>query len=695
MKPRSIAIVGASPKSRFGPNIINATRRFGFKGAIYPINPNYKKFEGLACYASLSALPKVPDCAIVILPAAAVCDVIEEAGRLGIKSAIVIAQGFSDISSPAGDARHAKLKEIAERYGMAITGPNCLGVVSYANSFCNCYADSIPPAHAAGGISIISQSGGMMLSAASYAAERGGGINYLISCGNQAVVELADYIDYLANDPATRVIAIIMEGARNGRQLRAAIERSAPKKPIVVLKLGRSSSGQRAALAHTGTLAGQDESYVAMFRQNGVAMAESLDGLMETAMLFELSKLPKGRRAAMFTISGGMMGLIADLGEAAGIEFPAFTAKTQRALGKALGVADRSFNNPMDTTGWPKLNVPGNLDKCLDALLKEPGIDLIGLGFRLQPADNQLRLLSELHARAKTSKKPIVFISTSSYTAIPFRAVKTDIPGLPILEDMELGQRAVARLMDYGIYRAGLKKAPKKAASARPLRLDLPTGRASLTEFESKKTLAGFGLPVTRERLATSAAEAARGARAIGFPVALKIQSPDVLHKTDAGGVALSVATAKDAEAAYRRILKNVKKAHPKAAIDGVLVQEMISGGTEMILGMNNDEQLGPVVMLGLGGVFVEIMKDVSLRYPPLNAGQVHEMLSELKGGRLLKGYRGAPAGDVAALVKAVVAFSKFVAATDGSLAAIDVNPLIVLPRGQGVRIADALIVPA
>jgi acetyltransferase len=692
LKPRSLAMVGVSTKARFGADILRNQSNIGFTGNLYPVNPNYQEFEGQKCYPSLSALPEVPDCAIVLVPAPAVNSVIEEAGKLGVGAAIVVGQGFADLGNDEGRDRQKRLLELADTYGMAIAGPNCLGVTSFAHGFANTYAASVPKAKP-GGISLVSQSGGLMLAAAAYAHDRGAGLNYLISCGNQAVVEIADYIDFLADDPETSVITVIMEGVRNGRRFREAVERAAPKKPLVILKLGRSVSGKLATFAHTGTLAGDEKAFATLFKQHGVALADSLDGLMETAMLLALSPLPKGDGCLMFTISGGMTGLIADLGEAAGLRFPPFSKKTNARIGAAVGL-DRTFYNPMDTTGWPRLNAEGNLDKCLDAFIDDEAIDLIGLCFRLQPAENQLMLLPRLAERAKTSPKPLFFVSTSSYTVADFRKARPDLADFPILEDLELGQRAVSQLVDYGLYRKRIEKAPAKAGTAKPLRFDIRKGRKSLTEYESKKILAAAGLPVTKESLATTPAEAASMARKIGFPVALKIQSPDVMHKSDAGGVVLGVKTQAEAKAAFTTIMRNVKKAHPKAALDGVLVQEMVSGGTEMILGMNNGD-LGPVVLCGMGGILVEVMKDVSLRFPPLASADVRDMLKEIKGAKLLSGYRGAKAGDMAALAKAVVAFSNFVARSDGAFAAIDINPLIVLPKGKGVRIADALIVPA
>jgi acetyltransferase len=690
LRPRSVAIVGVSPKARYGVAMMRNNAQMGFTGPIYPINPNYPEIEGRKCYPSLGALPEVPDVAVLVVPGRGVLAVIEEAGKLGVPAAIIVAQGFAEENTDEGRRRQDELTALADRYNMAIAGPNCLGISSYGYNFGNSYSDL--PRVTPGGISILSQSGGLMNALASVGAERSAGLNYLVSFGNQAVVTVADYIDYMADDPQTRVIACIMEGVRDGRRFREAVERAARKKPLVIQKLGRSESGKRATLAHTGTLAGDDRAYVAFFRQNGVALSESLDQLMETAMLFDLAPLPVGNRAGMITVSGGTTGLIADVGEAAGLTFNTFSDATNTKLQKALKF-DRPLGNPIDTTSWPALTDEGHLDACLDALLADDDVDLIGVVFRVAAGPVHAKLLTNLADRARGAAKPVVCISTVSYSVQAMRKAAPQIADLPMLEDIDRGQKALRKLVDYGVFR---KKAAAAGAVALLPPFDLGTlpQRATLTEFESKKLLAKAGLPVTREILATSAMAAAKAATEIGFPVALKIQSPDVPHKSDAGGVVLRIGSEAEARSAYDRIVASVAAAHPKAEIDGVLVQEMVAGGTEMILGMNRGE-LGPLVVLGLGGIFVEVMGDVALRFPPLAAADVREMLAEIKGAKLLQGYRGQPVGDVDALVEVVVAFGRFVAATDGRFSAIDVNPLIVRPKGQGVVVADALMVVA
>ena len=691
LNPSSVAIVGVSPKARYGMAMLQNNDAVGFKGPVYPVNPNYGELEGRKCYPSLAALPQVPDCIVLVVPAKGVLELIEEAGKIGVKAAIVVAQGFSEADTAEGQARQQRLVDLAKTYGMAIAGPNCLGIASFTYGFANTYSELLYPI--AGGISILSQSGGLLNAVAAFAADRQVGLNYLISFGNQAVVTAADYIDFLADDPKTRVIACIMEGAKQGRRFRAAIERASRKKPLVVQKLGRSLSGKRATMAHTGTLAGDDAAFVTLFQQNGVALVESLDALMETAIAFDMARhLPRGNRTAMVTISGGTTGLIADIGEAAGLSFPVFTLETDKALQGALEF-DRSINNPLDTTSWPLLSDDGKLDRYLDILLAEDSLDLVGLAFRIQTTPIQRKLFTALAARARTASKLLFAVSTMSYSVGPFRKAYPELSDLLMLEDMERGQRAIRRLIDYAQFR---ERIGKQDMVAKPASISVPsatTARASFTEYESKKLLAAAGLPVTRERLVNDASEVAQAAMEIGFPVALKIQSPDVPHKSDAGGVVLGVSSNEAAREAYDRIIRNVTAAHPEAAIDGVLVQEMVSDGIEMILGMNRGE-LGPLVVLGLGGLFVEVMKDVALRFPPLSAADVRAMLSEIKGSRLLDGYRGGPPADVDALVEAVVAFGDFVTRTDGRFSAIDINPIIVGAKGKGVRIADALMVP-
>jgi len=694
LKPRSIALVGVSAKGGAGANILKSGERFGYAIPTWPVNPNASEIGGRRCYKSLAELPAVPDCVMIALPADAVLDVVAQAASAGVRGVYIVSEGFADAANEEGRARQARLVALARSKNLAVAGPNCMGIASLHYRFAATMAD-IPNEAAPGGISLVSQSGGLMNAFAELTTNRGIGVNYLISSGNEAVLEMADYIEFLADDPATRVIACIMEGAKDGRRFRAAVERAARKKPLVVLKLGRSAFGQRATLAHTGTLAGRHEAFAALFRQNGVALVDSIDALVETAALFDLAPLPRGDRVVMMTVSGGATSLIGDLGEAAGLNFPPISEATNARIQKILGV-DRAFGNPLDTVGLPRLRRDGNISAVVRAMLDDDGIDLIGLvlGMRGDGWDSHQELVDRLADAAKDgaerARKPVMVVSFMSNSLTRHWRGYAQARGLPLTEDLERGLKAVRHLVDYASFRRSAER--RTAAAAAPADIAaLPQDRV-LTEAESKKILGDAGLPVTREELARDGAEAVRIAGAIGGAVALKIQSVDIPHKSDVGGVHLGARTAAEVSEAAQNVLANARRNCPAATIDGILVQEMIEDGVEFILGMTYDETFGPLVVCGAGGVTVEVFKDAAVLLPPFDAEQAAAAIRSLKVAKLLAGFRGAPARDVDALVDCCVRFGDFVAATDGRFAAIDLNPVFVCARGRGVRIADALI---
>ncbi len=693
LRPRSVAVVGASPRGSTGGRILGNVLGSGFRGAVYPVNPNYPEVRGKPCFPSIDGLPEVPDCVIVALPVSRVLAVIEEAAGAGVPSGIVVAEGFADGDTAAGRRRQQELQRLAGAAGMAVTGPCCMGVASLRYGFANSYF-SIPEDLTPGGVSLVSQSGGLTNAVTELAASRNTGFNYIISSGNEAVVEMADYIEYLADDPETRVIACIMEGAKDGAKLRRVLASTGRKKPVVVLKLGRTESGQRATVAHTGTLAGQREAYEALFRETGVAQVDSLDELVETAGLFLHAPLPAGERVVFLTISGGATALISDVNAIAGLRCPALSAATNAKLGEILGVQDRPFNNPIDTVGMPRIEQGNNLTTVLDTLLNDDGIDLVGLALSTKRVHvpTQKKLLDQVAACARTTTKPLFVLSLVSNGLTADCRTFSAETAVPMLEDVTGGMKAVRKLVDHGVFRRRRKPVRMAADS---VEFHAPEGVGALTEHDSKRILARAGITVTREGLAETPEEAMERAADLGRPVALKVQSPDVPHKSDAGGVHLGAATAEEVETAYLRITRNVKAAHPDARIDGVLVQEMVSDGLEVIVGMVHDAQFGPLVMVGLGGIYVEVFKDAAFRLPPLDEEDVREMLAELRGGVLLDGPRGGKPRDVDALVDCVVRFGDFVAHNAGRFTAVEMNPVMVRPQGLGVAVADALITVA
>ena len=709
LRPRSVAVVGASPKGGTGGRILGNVLASGFQGAVYPVNPNYTEIRDRPCYPSIDGLPEVPDCVVVALPVTRVLGVVEEAVAAGVPSGIVVAEGFSDGDTAAGRRRQQELQRLAAAGNMAVTGPCCMGVASLRYGFANSYF-SIPEDAVPGGLSLISQSGGLTNAVTELGASRGIGFNYIISSGNEAVVEMADYIEYLAGDPETRVIACIMEGAKDGAKLRRVLAATTRKKPVVVLKLGRTESGQRATVAHTGTLAGQHEAYAALFRETGVAPVETLDELVETAGLFLHGRLPAGERVVFLTISGGATALISDVNGAAGLRCPPLSPAVNAKLQEILGVPDRPFSNPIDTVGMPRIEQGTNLTTVLDMLLGDDGIDLVGMALSVKrtTAPGQQKLLDQVAACARTAPKPMFVLSLASNSLTGDCRTFSGETGVPMLEDVAGGMKAVRKLVDYAAFRRREKPArtlaaqiPQDPASAGPAAsgmpltpadFRLPEGAGALTEYESKRILERTGIPMTREELAGTPEQAVEIAAELGHPVALKVQSPDVPHKSDAGGVHLGAATAEEVETAYLRVVRNVQAVHPDARIDGVLVQEMVSDGLEVIVGMVHDPQFGPLVMLGLGGIYVEVFKDAAFRLAPLDEEDVREMLAELRGGTLLNGLRGEAPRDVDALVDCVVRFGNFVAHNTGRFTAVELNPVMVRPEGRGVAVADALI---
>src|SRR5438067_4233245 len=453
LRPRSVALVGVSPRGGAGANILRSGERFGFAVPTWPVNPRYSEIAGHRCYRSLRDLPQRPDCVIVSVPAEAVLDVIGEAAAAGIQGAYVISEGFADAASDEGRARQARLAALARSANMALAGPNCMGVASLNYRFAATMAD-IPADAPSGGISLVSQSGGLMNSFAELANNRGIGVNYLVSSGNEAVLEMADYIEFLADDPATTVIACIMEGAKDGRRFRAAVGRASRCKPLVVLKLGRSAFGQRATVAHTGTLAGRHEAFAALFRQNGVALVDSIDSLVETAALFDLAPLPQGDRVVMMTVSGGATSLIGDLAESAGLNFPPLGEATNARVQKILGV-DRAFGNPLDTVGLPRLRRDGNISAVARALIEADGIDVIGLvlGMRADGWDSHRELVDRMAETAKGSGKPLVVVSFMGNSLTRHWRGYAKARGLPLVEDLERGLKAVRHLIDYAAFR--------------------------------------------------------------------------------------------------------------------------------------------------------------------------------------------------------------------------------------------------
>lgn len=691
LRPRSVAVVGASDRANVGGRIFRNMQARGFAGPLYAVNPNYETVGGHRCFPDLAALPEVPDCVAIAVPYGAVFEPLEVAAARGVKAAVVVAEGFADAGTRDGHERQRRLTELARTHGMAINGPNCMGILGLAPKLGAGFTN-LPAGFVEGGVSVVSQSGGLLNAVIELGHNRTLGFNYLISAGNEAVTSAADYIEWLAEDDGTRVIVNIVEGVRDGARYRAAIARAAARKPVVVLKLGRTRLGRAAAVAHTGSLSGEAAAFDALLAGTGAAQVETIDALIETAALFDRAPLPKGERVFVFSVSGGATVLSGDLAERAGLKLPPIKPRTGKALGEILGVS-RAFHNPMDVVGAPRLVKDDNLTRCLKVLDADDAIDAVALVMVMQRETSASHrvLIDQYRAVAPGLSKPVVLISEMAWHP----HVRPAPGGPPIAGTLADGLLALRHLVDYAAFRRR-----KPAAAARPARtapgadLGLPAGRA-LDEVASRAALAGAKLPFARHAVARSAAEAARQAARIGFPVALKIVSADLPHKSDAGGVRLGLRTEAEVRKAWTAIAAAVARHAPKARIDGMLIQKMIEGGTEMILGARVDPQYGPLVMVGAGGTLAELMADTALAVAPLDLAGARALIARLRSDRLLSGWRGAPAGDREALARALVDLSRFIARHQDQIAEIDLNPVIVLPKGKGVRIVDALVVTA
>ena len=688
--PRSAAVVGASPRPNVGGRMLRNMIRCGFAGPLYPVNPGYTEVDGAACYPDIDALPEIPDCIAIAVPFGKVFEPLEAAAKRGIKAAVVVAEGFADAATDEGRARQARLTAIAREYGMAISGPNSMGLVGLKAGLGAAFTN-LPDGLAAGGVSLVSQSGGLLNATVELGHNRTIGFNYLLSGGNEAVVTSADYIDWLAIDPGTSVIMNILEGARDGRRYRAAIARAVTKKPVVLLKLGRTDAGRAAALAHTGSLAGDNAAYEALARDYPIALVRTIDEMIETAKLFDRMTRPAGDRVFLFSVSGGATVLAGDLARDSGINLPPIGAATNKALQDILEV-DHPFHNPMDVVGAPRLAKADNLTRCLDVLLADDDFDAIAFVMVAQRSITESHQIMHDQYEAvmarpqKSPGKPIVMMSEMNWQ--PAERPALDAPY--IAGTLDHGLRALARLIEFSAYQ---KNAEPLVEGAAPMDLHITDGEA-LTEVRSAAILEPLGLPFARHAFAANEADVIEKAGEIGFPVALKIVSSDIPHKTEMGGIRLNLTDRKAVEEAYDDLKKSMSVQKPDARIDGVIVQEMITGGLEIILGMILDPQFGPLMMVGAGGTLTELIEDRAVGFAPLSHAAAAAMIDELRIAKLLDGWRGGTRLDRGALADALVTLSDFAARTDGQIAAIDLNPVIVLPEGHGVRIVDALIVP-
>ncbi|HET8628022.1 MAG TPA: acetate--CoA ligase family protein [Thermomicrobiales bacterium] len=707
LHPRRIAIVGASPNRGFANTIQRRLVECGYDGEIFPVNPNYREVMGLTTHPTLESIPGGADLAIVVVPSRMVLEVLDACARAGVGAVNIITSGFAEKQEDeTGPARQRAIRDFAQRTGIRVVGPNCLGNISVRNHMV-ASSGAYPPL-TVGPISLVLQSGLLAYSLVIPPHDRGIGFNYVVTSGNEADIDLVDVLRFYVDDEETRVIGCFVEQFRRPAEfLEVAAAAAERRKPIVMLKVGRSETAQRAALAHTGSLVGADGVADAVIRQYGITRVFSLEEMIETLAIFHSRKLPNGRGVSMGVSSGGTAGLIADMADGVGVDFPALSPETARRI-EAVIPPYGTVGNPLDWTGQAG-RMAGVLEECFCALADDPHIAIVIYGQAYptvidltQAAGAVLRTLPERYP----DKIFLVLASVPgefkrrTFDADPVEPAIT-LDGIPFLHGAENGLRAVRSLIRYAEFQrawTGARAAPPtpSAAGERARALVRAAGGRPLVERAAKEILALYDIPVTRERLATTPEDAVAAARTIGYPVVLKIESPDIAHKTDAGGVLLDVASDEAVREGFARIVASARAHNPRAEIGGVLVQEQAAPGHELILGMTQDASFGPAIAVGLGGIFVETLKDVALGVPPLREWDARGMLARLRAAPILEGHgaRGRAPADLDALVATLARFSQLCLDLRADVAEIDINPLLVYAAGEGVRVVDCLIVP-
>ncbi|MBX3620410.1 MAG: acetate--CoA ligase family protein [Rhizobacter sp.] len=689
LSPRSVAVIGASadPAKTAG-RPVAYLQKHGFAGAIYPVNPKAERIGALRCYPDIASLPEVPDVGIVLLGAERAHLAVKELSARGCAAAIVLASGYTE----TGEEGARRQKQLVEAAGpMRLLGPNTIGLVNLTDAIVLSATGALEmDEFPVGGIGVVSQSGGILGALLSRAAARGIGLSKLISTSNEVDLELADFVDHLADDPATQVIALYIETVRHPARFRAACLKAARAgKPVVAFKIGRSEAGAQAAVSHTGAMAGADRMYDALFRQVGVIRARSFADLLDVPAALATGRTLRGRRVAILTSTGGAGTLVSDDLGVAGFETPAPDAATADAL-RALQTGSEAVldRNPIDVT-LAGLR-PDLLRGAIRTLLASPSYDalviIVGSSSLAQPE----LMAGAIQECLPDTDKPVIAYVSPHAPEVAALLTRRGVPAFAAAESCTAALDGMLRVARFS------PQAEPTPALVEPGAIELPSG--PLDEAQAKQLFARFGVTCAAERIVHTPAEAQAAAQALGGRVVLKILSSKITHKSDVGGVAVGLTP----QSVGERLVQMAAEVEAKAGVrpEAFLVQEMVGGGTELILGLHRDA-LGTAVMLGMGGVTAELFNDTTMRLLPthggLGRGEARAMAQELKTWPLLDGFRGRPKADVEALVDTIVAFSNMAAQLGERLVEAEINPVFVLPQGQGVRAADgvALLAPA
>ena len=684
-RPKSVAILGASTdENKIGGRPVRYLKHYEFDGPIYPINPNYPEVQGLKAYKSILDVAGGVDLALIALPTVAVLQAIRECVEKDVKAVVIFSSGFAETGDEGREAQ-LEIQRIADEAGMRIVGPNCMGIAAFDHNMMITFGVSmmnLPPE--LGPVSIVSQSGAYGSVAYAEARQRHLGVRLWATTGNESDVNVADCLNYYVEDPETKVILMYFEASRDGAKLIAGLEAAKKaRKPVVAMKVGSSDVGAEAALSHTNSLAGSDSVVDTVLEKYNAYRAYTMDEFFDIGYAFTSGLYPAGNRLGIVTISGGVGILMSDYAVKLGLDVARMSEAAQTKVKEVIPLA--GTRNPVDITGQA-VNQHEILEHCLNIMIEEGEYDVIVVYFAGMTSMEFLRKTGLTRVREKHPTAAIILSVTMDEEAWKF----FDDLNYLVIPEPTRAVRAAAALIQMG---QGYAKAELPAPASLPAPVNVPTEMPN--EVEAKRILAEAGVPVVDERLATAADEAGISGAEIGFPVAMKLVSTDILHKSEIGGVLLNVADEAAAREGYDTLIERAKTAQPDAKVDGVVVAPMISGGVETILGVKVDPAFGPVILFGLGGIFVELLGDVTQRLAPFGVEEAHEMMREVKGFPLLDGVRGAESADVDALAEALSRLSLFAHENADRIESIDINPFLVLPKGQGAFAVDALIVPS
>jgi acetate---CoA ligase (ADP-forming) len=687
-KPRSVAVIGASEDAtRISGRPISYLLKGGFKGPIYPINPNRDTVQGLRCYGSIRDLPEVPDVAVLAVAANRTLEAVSDCAGLGVPGAILFAAGFAE-TGEAGRRAQDEILTAARSADMRLLGPNCLGAFCASQGFFGTFGTSLERGFPTPGpVAVVSQSGAYGQHLTYMAGARGMGVNYCITTGNELDIDVAEALLWLVRQPDVRVIMAYGEGARDGGRLITAFEEALARgKSVIFMKVGSSPVGARAITSHTAALAGSDQVYTDIFRQFGVIRARSTEEQLDIAYACARGIFPQGNSLGIVTVSGGAGVQAADFAHAEGLDVVPLSETGRTRLQEVLSFV--SVSNPLDLTGQT-VNDEKLLERGLE-VLRDENFDAVLAYFSTIPlmraaAVSLRQLLSD--AACGTPDRLMVLSMTADIDVVR----EFEAAGFLVFEDNRRAIVAISALVRLAESFRASAAAPKIRKASNGSEVNL--GKIPLSEASAKRLLSQGGLPILDELLANDAEDAVAAASRLGFPVAMKIVSPDILHKTEIGGVILNVADAEAVRQNFATLLERAKKV-PGAQIEGVLVSPMAPRGVETILGTLIDPTFGPLVMFGLGGVLVEVFRDVSFRLAPFDDAEALRMINDTKAAVILAGTRGAGPSDLTALARALSNLSHFAAANARVIDTVDVNPFLVLPEGQGAVALDAVIVP-